>query len=68
MSLDVSHTTEVRLSTKARDLRLSVQALLERLLNDDCSVNMSAASHERPELPVWHLGVCGSLRRRDLYS
>jgi len=34
--------------------------------NGDLTAN--AANGEAPELSVWHLGVRGSLHRRDIYD
>jgi hypothetical protein len=38
---------------------------LERLINERAA---STANRKAPELPVWRLGVIGSLRRRDIYN
>lgn len=68
MSLDISLKTEARLAAKAREQGLSPDALLERLLNDAGDLTASGANGGVPELPVWHLGVRGSLHRRDIYD
>jgi hypothetical protein len=68
MSLDISLETEARLAAKAREQRLSIDAFLERLLNDAGDLPASAANGEAPELPVRYLGVRGSLHRRDIYD
>jgi len=44
-----------------------VDALLERLINERASI-ASPTSRNTPELPVWRLGVIGSLHRRDIYN
>jgi hypothetical protein len=69
MSLDISPKTEARLVARAQELGLSVDALLEWLLNDTCDLKASAAGGQAPKLPVWrYLGVRGSLHRRDIYG
>jgi hypothetical protein len=64
--IDVSSETEARINEEARRQGVSVDALLERLLSE-----RAAAAHiagPAPELPLWHLGVMGSLHRRDIYD
>jgi hypothetical protein len=68
MSLDISLKIEARLAAKAQQQGLSVDAFLERLLNDAGDLPATTANGESPELPVWHLGVRGSLHRRDIYA
>jgi hypothetical protein len=68
MHFDISPKTEARLAAKAQEKGLSIDALLERLLNDAGDLTTSTAAGEAPELPVWHLGVRGSLHRRDIYD
>jgi hypothetical protein len=68
MGLNISLKTEARLAAKAREQGLSVDAFLERLLNDTGDLTIGAANGGAPELPVWHLGVRGSLHRRDIYD
>jgi len=68
MSLDISLETEARLAAKAREQCLSVDAFLERLLNDADDLPADATNGAVPQLPVWHLGVRGSLHRRDIYD
>jgi len=66
MSLDISQQTEGRLAEEARRQGITVDALLERFVNDRApSVQESRKAHE---LPVWRLGVIGSLHRRDIYG
>jgi hypothetical protein len=67
MSLDVSSTTEARLIAKAKEQGLSVEAFLQQLI-EDAGNPVSRSKGEAPELPVWHLGVTGSLHRRDIYD
>jgi hypothetical protein len=44
---------------------MSVEALLEHLLNESAASIRTDAAHE---LPTWRLGEVGSLHRRDLYD
>lgn len=65
MSIEVSHETEARITDAARRQGISVEALLERLMSErGATVPVRTA----PELPVWHLGAAGSLRRCDIYD
>ena len=68
MSLDISPKTEARLAAKAQEQGLSIDALLERLLNDAGNLPVKTVNGDAPQLPVWHLGVRGSLHRRDIYD
>ena len=68
MSLVISLETETRLAAKAREQGLSIDAFLERLLNDAGDLTAGATNGGAPQLPVWHLGVRGSLHRRDIYD
>jgi hypothetical protein len=68
MSLDISPKTEALLVAKAREKGLSIDALLERLIIDAAPVHLGNGDGPPPELPVWHLGVIGSLHRRDIYD
>ncbi len=67
MRLDISSETEARLVAKAREQGLSVDAFLERLLDDD-EMPARATNGEAPPFPVRYLGVRGSLHRRDIYN
>ena len=68
MSLDISSTIEARLVAKAREQGLSIEDLLERLLNDAGDVTTGVSKRDAPVLPAWNLGVRGSLHRRDIYD
>jgi hypothetical protein len=68
MHLEISPKTEARLVSKAQEQGLSVDAFLERLLNDTSDLPANTANANAPVLPVWHLGVRGSLHRRDIYD
>ena len=68
MSLDIPRETAVRLAAKAHEQGLSINALLERLLNEAGNLKAPTANGELPKLPVWNLGVRGSLHRRDIYD
>jgi hypothetical protein len=68
MSLDISLKTERRLTAKAQELGLSIDAFLQRLLSDAGDLKATTTSGEARELPVRHLGVRGRLHRRDIYD
>ena len=68
MGLDISPDTETRLATKARELGLSIDAFLERLMNESGGLAASTPHNTIPELPTWHLGARGSFHRRDIYD
>jgi hypothetical protein len=65
MSLEISAETEARLLAKAREQGLSVEVLLDRLLNGAPDAKRNGGSRE---LPRWNLGVKGSLRRSEIYD
>jgi len=67
MSIDISERTEARLTEEARRQGVSVDALLERLMNERAA-SASAARREASELPILHLGQMGALHRRDIYN
>jgi hypothetical protein len=67
MSLDISPQTEARLAEEARRQGITVDALLERFLNE-CTPIVRPESRKALELQVWRLGVIGSLHRRDIYD
>jgi hypothetical protein len=68
MGIDISTKTETRLAAKAGELGLSIDALLERLMNENGDLTDAAGHCTTTELPKWHLGACGSFRRRDIYD
>jgi hypothetical protein len=68
MPLDISSETEARLVSKAQEKGLSIDAFLGQLLDDAGDLRASNANGEGPVLPVRHLGVRGSLHRRDIYD
>jgi hypothetical protein len=63
MSIDISRETEARLVDEALRQSISVETLLEQLLNErrPCLI---AGTGPTPTLPLWHLGGCGALHRR----
>ncbi|MGA7414261.1 MAG: hypothetical protein WBW33_27575 [Bryobacteraceae bacterium] len=67
MSLNVSEQTEAQIAEEARRQGITVDALLKRFI-DEHSASVSAGYRTAPELPVWRLGVIGSLHRRDIYN
>lgn len=66
MSLTIPERTEARLREEAGRQGISVEELLERLI--DGQPTGSDQDRKAPELPVWRSGVIGSLRRRDIYQ
>jgi hypothetical protein len=68
MSLDISPKIEAALVAKAQEKGLSIDAFLERLIIDAGPVHLGNGDGPPPKLPVWHLGVIGSLDRRDIYD
>jgi hypothetical protein len=66
MTVEISPAIETRLLTEARKQGISVETLLERLVTERLSTPEPVKS--APELPVWHLGAVGSLRRADIYD
>jgi hypothetical protein len=44
------------------------EASLEAKAEDAGGLPAAAANGEAPRLPVWHLGLYGSLHRRDIYD
>ena len=67
MSIEVSQRTEVRLNAEAKRQGTSVDALLQRLLNEHAA-SASPEQRQAPELPILHLGPMGPLHRRDIYN
>lgn len=67
MSLNVSEQTEAQITEEAQREGLSVDALLQRMINErrDSALAKQTPS---PELPVLHLGPMGPLHRRDIYD
>jgi hypothetical protein len=68
MHLEISPKTEARLVSKAQEQGLSVDAFLERLLNETGDQPANTANSRDPVLPAQHLGVRSSLHRRDIYD
>lgn len=67
MSLMISEQTEARLTEEARRRGISVDTLLQKLIDERGGAE-SAPRRESRQLPVWHLGSTGPLHRRDIYS
>jgi hypothetical protein len=67
MGLDITQKIEALLASKAQEQGLSVDAFLQRLLNN-CGDLPAGTVGQAPVLPVRHLGVRGNLRRRDIYG
>jgi hypothetical protein len=53
--------------SSAKRQGISVDALLERLMNDP-GAGTAVRPYHAPELPVLHLGPMGPLHRRDIYD
>ncbi len=66
MSIEISRETEARLAGEARRRGISVNELLNRLVDEHAALTQPVQS--RPGLPVWHLGTVGKLHRRDIYD
>ncbi len=68
MNIEISPEAETRLTDEARRRGLSVDAMVEELITDYIPGLLVSPEGGIPELPVWHLGITGSLRRRDIYD
>jgi hypothetical protein len=67
MSIEVSHEVGVRISDEASRQGISVDELLQRLM-DDRQVAPSGKSSKGLKLPRLRLGDVGELHRRDIYD
>ncbi|HEV3202204.1 MAG TPA: hypothetical protein VGZ73_30110 [Bryobacteraceae bacterium] len=80
MSLDISLETEARIKAKAKERGLSVDAYLRRQMESPRGVRgldilkeagikpAGTPNGDAPQLPVWNLGVRGTLRRVEIYG
>ena len=68
MPIELSSEIEARLTDEARRQGISVDVLLERLINERGSTAPAATKGSIPELPILHLGAMGALHRRDIYD
>jgi hypothetical protein len=68
MSLEISSETEARITGEARKHGISVDALLDRLMNEHATTTPAFDPAPQPELPVFHMGPMGPLHRRDIYD
>jgi hypothetical protein len=66
LNIEISHETEARLTHDAQRQGISVDALLERLINEREATAPAAGS--TPDLPILHLGAMGAFHRRDIYN
>jgi hypothetical protein len=66
--IDISSETEARIHDEARRQGVSVDALLERFMSERETAAHIAATGAAPKLPQLHLGVTGSLHRREIYD
>ena len=67
MSIEIGHEIESRLVDEARRQGISVDALLERLI-DERGPTVPASTAPALELPILHLGAMGAFHRRDIYD
>jgi hypothetical protein len=67
MSIEIAHETEARLVDEARRQGISVDALLERLI-DERGPTAPASTVPALELPILHLGAMGAFHRRDIHD
>jgi hypothetical protein len=68
MGIEISRQTEARLIDEARKRGVSVEALLQLLINERDPKTYAAGNGSSRELPLWHLGGAGALHRRDIYD
>jgi hypothetical protein len=68
MSIEISRETEARLIDEAQRRGISVEALLQQLIDERGATTHATGNGSSAELPVWHLGGAGALHRRDLYD
>ncbi len=68
MSIEIAHETAARLIDEARRQGLSVDALLELLIDEQKATALAASAGSAPELPILHLGAMGPFHRRDIYN
>jgi hypothetical protein len=66
--IEISGEIEARISEEARRQGVSVDAFLERLMSERTTAVHIAAAGAAPKLPRLHLGVMGSLHRREIYD
>lgn len=68
MSIEISPETEARMVAEATRLGVSVEMLLRRFMDDLEARTPAEFNGPRPELPIFHPGAVGSLRREDIYG
>jgi hypothetical protein len=66
--IEISSETEARIKDEARRQGVSVDALLERLMSERAAAVHIPGAGAAPKLPRLHLGVMGSLHRREIYD
>jgi hypothetical protein len=67
MAFDIKPETRARLLAKAQEQGVSIDVLLEQLMNDS-EPRPATSNGSIPELPAWHLGARSSFHRRDIYD
>jgi hypothetical protein len=68
MSVEISPETEGRLIAEAMRQNISVEMLLKRIMDEGEIKAPAAPKGSAPELPIFHLGAVGSLRRSEIYG
>ena len=66
--IEISSETEARIKDEARRQGVSVDAFLERLMSERAATVHIPGAGAAPKLPRLHLGVMGSLHRREIYD
>lgn len=65
MTFHIKPETEARLLAKAQEQGVSIDALLQQLINES---EAPAGNGQVPALPAWRLGARGRLHRRDIHD
>ena len=65
-NIAIARKTEARLVDEARRQGISVDARLERLINEREARAPAADASSSPQLPILHLGAMGAYHRRDI--
>jgi len=68
MTIEISKEIELRLIEEARKQGISVNDLVQRLMDERGAKGPTAGSRSFSKLPSLHLGAVGSLRRVDIYD
>ena len=68
MTIEISPEVGARLMDEAQKQRISVEILLERLMDQREAKPSAARKGSVSTLPSLHLGAVGSLRREEIYD